>query len=677
MKWIFASALTVTLITGPRIEAATAAETGNAGVTIDAHAEVAAVLYAASATQAAFAKTMDVRLRAQQDRIKALAAELKAGDTRHRAEMISAQESFVAELAAKNREYAVQIELFRNTVTDIASTPEGAAALEHFNAGDEVGAIAILDRLRATNESMRAARAKLEDAAEGRRIALLALEARKRGKLTTQAVIARFEEVVKLDPGVVTDWLELDRLYQDLGQLDDAKKAVDAMAAHATTNLDRGKALAERSDVLLLQGDLAGSRSAAEQAVAINRQLAAADPNNISLHFTLSRALTAFGLAARRQDDLSTAQKAYEEDMTLTRRLIAINPSNVDLRGVLSADLLHLADVLTRRHEYTGARRAIEESLGISRRLAAETSDDMVYARHIDVTLMWLSDVLVAAGAFADAHKANVELLATATRLTAADPANAILQRDLVYAYYKIAVLQRIEGNFNGAIDSYGRSLIISRELARPTAASRDLKEDVATQLSNIAELKYLKHDLQGARQASEEAVAELRTLVAADATDASVRQFLADALFEVGEASCAMQDYESAHKAYDEGLALDRVLAAKNPDDGDVQDSTSDGQLGMGRLQKMQGDDAAAQISMQQSLDTRRALAVSHPGDSNNAHGVAEVMRALVDMPGSKVGWAEFRAQIESMNRDGILWPADHAWLEEARQHAFPRKTR
>jgi hypothetical protein len=127
---------------------ASAASTSG-GFTVDANAEFAAVLYAASATQAALSKSVDARLRSQQERITALAAEMKAGDSRHRVEMIAAQEAFVAELAAKDRECAAQIGVFRSAVTDIASSTEGASALVRFNAGDEVGAISILDRLRA------------------------------------------------------------------------------------------------------------------------------------------------------------------------------------------------------------------------------------------------------------------------------------------------------------------------------------------------------------------------------------------------------------------------------------------------------------------------------------------------------------------------------------------------
>ena len=337
--------------------------------TIDAHAEVAAVRFAASATQAAMAKSVDASMRSQQDRINALAAELKARNSQHRAETIAAQEAFVTEFSAKDREYAAQIALFRNTVSDIASTPEGASALERFNAGDEVGAIAILDRLRAANEQMREARAKLQDAAQGRRIARLALEARTRGKITTQAVIARFEEVVRLDPGESADWTELDWLYLNAGRRTDAKRAVDALAAIAHDNHQRSIAFYERSNVLLAQGDLAGARAAAQQAVATSRRLAAADPKNADLDFTLSRTLISFGEIARRQGDLAAAQKSYMDEIAMARRRVAADPSNARVRNIPGSDQLHLADIRVPRGDMRGARAALEENLAIGRRL--------------------------------------------------------------------------------------------------------------------------------------------------------------------------------------------------------------------------------------------------------------------------------------------------------------------
>jgi len=96
-----------------------------------------------------------------------------------------------------------------------------------------------------------------------------------------------------------------------------------------------------------------------------------------------------------------------------------------------------------------------------------------------------------------------------------------------------------------------------------------------------------------------------------------------------------------------------------------------------MGRLLLAQGDIPAAVKSLQDSLDSRRRLAKAQPGSSTPERAVAEAMRALVDIPGSELKWADFRTQVEAMDHQGILWPADRVWLEEARQHDSREVTR
>ncbi len=101
---------------------------------IDAHSEVAAALYAASATHDAAERLADARLR--------------AGDAKLQARLTAAPQAYVAALSARDRAYAQEIAVFRAAVSDIAATPAGLAALARFNAGDEAGALAILDDVR-------------------------------------------------------------------------------------------------------------------------------------------------------------------------------------------------------------------------------------------------------------------------------------------------------------------------------------------------------------------------------------------------------------------------------------------------------------------------------------------------------------------------------------------------
>jgi tetratricopeptide (TPR) repeat protein len=126
-------------------------------------------------------------------------------------------------------------------------------------------------------------RNNIETAADYRKEAMLALDARNKGKLTTRDVIAKFEEVTQLDPGVHLDWVELGRLDTDAGQLGTAKAAAQQSADTAESDRDRLIAAQELGDVLVAQGDLAGARARFQDSLATRQRLAAANPSSAEL----------------------------------------------------------------------------------------------------------------------------------------------------------------------------------------------------------------------------------------------------------------------------------------------------------------------------------------------------------------------------------------------------------
>lgn len=230
---------------------------------------------------AAAKRAADAKLRILRKAIEVLRVQVQAGSAQHQAELTAAEERYVAELAARDRAYALEIAVFRKAVEDIAATLEGTAALARFNAGDEPGALTVLDRSRAAHDAARKKRADLESAVEARRIATLALEARTKGKQITAQVITRYEEVTRLDPGVPSDWGELGRLYKDAGNLPAALRAAQAAAKTATEDRDRSVAQDDIGDVLVAQGDGPGALAAYRKGLAIADGLAARDPANV------------------------------------------------------------------------------------------------------------------------------------------------------------------------------------------------------------------------------------------------------------------------------------------------------------------------------------------------------------------------------------------------------------
>ena len=322
----------------------------------DARAEVAAALYAASATQAAAEKVADTRVRAQRQEIESLRARMHEGELRLRSELAAAEEKYVAALAARDRAYAQEIAVFRNAVESIAATPEGVAALARFNAGDEVGALAVLDDLRAAQDAAEKKSGEIKSATRGRHNAMLALEARNRGKVTTAQVIARFEEVARLDPGVHWDWVELGRLYMQAGKLPGALRAAKAAADTAQDDRDRSVALNELGDVQVAQGNLPAALASYQASHDIFERLAKADPGNTDWQRDLSVSHIKIGDVQIPQGNLPAALASFQASLAIRERLSQVDPGNaewqrdlmvsyVKMNGI-SGDKAHIAKAL-------------------------------------------------------------------------------------------------------------------------------------------------------------------------------------------------------------------------------------------------------------------------------------------------------------------------------------------
>ncbi len=312
---------------------------------VDPKAEVAAALYAASATQAAAERAADAKLQAQRNEIDTLRTQVHAGAAQHRAELTAAEEKYVAELAARDRIYAQEIAVFRKAVEDIAATPEGAVALARFNAGDEPGALLVLDQLRAAHDAARKKRVDLESAVEARRIATLALEARTKGKQTTAQVITRYEEVTRLDPGVHWDWIELGRLYHAIGNLPAALRAAHASTKTAADDRDRSVANSAVGDVLVAQGDLPAALTAYRASLGIRETLAKRDPGNSEWQRDLSVSHNKIGDVLVAQGDLPAALTAYRASLGIAETLAKRDPGNSQWQRDLIVSYVKLSQV--------------------------------------------------------------------------------------------------------------------------------------------------------------------------------------------------------------------------------------------------------------------------------------------------------------------------------------------
>jgi predicted negative regulator of RcsB-dependent stress response len=389
---------------------------------VDARAEVAAALYAASATQAVVDRVADAKLRTQRAEIERLRAEGRASlaaAAQLRGALTVAEEAYVAALAARDQAYAQEIAVFRAAVQDIAATPEGAAALARFNAGDESGALAILDNLRTARDAARRKRANIESAAEGRRIAALALEARVKGKLTTAQVIARYEELTRLDPGVYWDWVQLARLFRDAGKLADSLRATLRAEDAALDYSNHAITADELGDVLSARGDRPGALAAYRKGLGIREVMVARDPANTGWQRDLSVSQIEIGDVLLAQGNGPGALAAYRKGLEIQEALAARNPANTGWQRDLSVSYIKIGDVLLAQGNGPGALASYRKALEIQEALAARDPSNTELQRDLSISHNKIGDVLVAQGDGRGALAAYRKGLAIAETLAA------------------------------------------------------------------------------------------------------------------------------------------------------------------------------------------------------------------------------------------------------------------
>ncbi|BCW86605.1 hypothetical protein NicSoilE8_42780 (plasmid) [Arthrobacter sp. NicSoilE8] len=368
---------------------------------------------------------------------------------------------------------------------------------------------------------------------------------------------------------------------------------------------DLASALIRLSALLYARGRSADALHACEEAVAIWRRLAAADP----LRHEPSLASSVNGLGsvlAQLGGRSADALQAAEEAVGIWRRLAAVDPSKHD-PGLCSALTNLVGRTVDMKGPTTGALEAAEESVVLYRRLATE--DPEGYEAHLAGALNTRANILGEMGGLAtEALLAAEESVAIRRRLAAKNPrvynpdlagslnnlgnrladvpgrrADGVKIAEEAVALYRLLAAtnpERYEPNLAGTLgtlanrlaDGAGRhpdallaakeSLSLYRRLA--TANPESYQSELAGTLNNLATMYRLGERRAVALQAAKEAVALYRQLTAEKPSRyktnlAGTLNTLANILGEDGGSS------RDALKAAEESVTLFRELAAEN----------------------------------------------------------------------------------------------------------------
>jgi tetratricopeptide (TPR) repeat protein len=577
---------------------------------VNARVEISAAVAGSSATLEAIERQANARDRARQAEIAALQTRLTEAEGRGaaevtalQAELIAAREALVADLSSRDPAYAEVIGLFRREVADIASTPEGAAALAQFNRGEAVAALAVLDRIIDANERAQqlaiesatrvlSARANRDIAAQRRAVAALAVDARFRGRLGEDEVILRYEEVVRLDPDQFADWNQLYGFYRGVGRITESMAALDRMRAVARNDLDMALALLTLAQVELSRGDreaaiglyyqslqlpepnIGNQRGPAGRAVAVSgRQIV--DPaagyrqaKVASLRYYLVRDIRELG-------ERDAALAMLERQLAVAERLLAADPGSPSRAKAVMDSLEDIAVFLKTegRLSWTGwvnlaaepyAARALEiaERLFVTDPGASDLAEDV----------RDLSGLVRETGGYRIPHtmRALQRELEIAERFSTAEPDNRIFSGWVQSTLITTGALHFRLLRYDAALAVYRRSLEIEERGLAADPASVEWLIRVSTALTPIGDILLVNADLEGALELFrrkleiEERLAP--RLAAAAPNLEGADDGVAFTLERIGDVLLSQEDRDGALELYRRSLEIAERLSAAEP---------------------------------------------------------------------------------------------------------------
>ncbi|HKI03328.1 MAG TPA: hypothetical protein VKK31_15220 [Thermoanaerobaculia bacterium] len=273
----------------------------------------------------------DRRLRAELRTRKAAQSEL--------AEVTAERQRLVDKIAARDRQFAAEIEEYRRQVASIADSPDPRKreALKRYAEGHRAESY---DDLFAIQEAETKA-----VAAGWRELAALAQDRKDRGEIGTAEAIKPYEKAQAMDADYAWGWIELRRLYQEAGRLPDARQAAKQALKHARSDRERSAAGTEFGDVLVASGDLTAARVRFEESLKIDERLAAANPSSADAQRDLSVSLNKLGDVLVASGDLSRARARFDESLKIDERMAAANPTSAEALRDLILDHIRLGSL--------------------------------------------------------------------------------------------------------------------------------------------------------------------------------------------------------------------------------------------------------------------------------------------------------------------------------------------
>jgi tetratricopeptide (TPR) repeat protein len=372
-------------------------------------------------------------------------------------------------------------------------------------------------------------------------------------------------------------------------------------------------------------------------AIAIDRELAAAHPDNTAYRKRLAASLQNFGLLLSQRNRMAEAETALRDAQTLQRDL----PQEPDLRQQLSLGYFHLGNVYQATSRLPAAQAALESARDLQAGLAAEFPSAPDYRQQLSTTLWRLATVLRDRGQTPQAIDAARQAVEIREKLAATFARHDYLY-DLAAARNSLGTMLLRTGTLKEAGQVYTAALADWKKLVAETPQNPEHANGLAGVMVNLGLIRLRENDAAGARRLAEDAGPYHAAAMKAMPQHLDYRRYYRNNRELLLHVTLALGDHAAAAAA-----AEDFVRCEIKPVDDPYYAA-----CGLARC--------AALAEKDESLPTPKRTAVATAyADRAIAHLRVAVVRGLRDAPGLKRerdldpirGRSDFQAILKGMD--------------------------
>jgi tetratricopeptide (TPR) repeat protein len=320
--------------------------------------------------------------------------------------------------------------------------------------------------------------------------------------------------------------------------------------------------LAELTDKI---GDKKEALAIHRKALALRRELAAAEGADVETRLDVARSLGKVGGLLKATGDRTGALAAFEEERELAQRLEAECPTDA-VRSVLAKSHHDIGFLLERSGKRKEAMAWYRKALVVRQKLADANPAVADYQRDLCDTHNNVAVVLVQTGKPEETLTAWRKALAVQQKLAEDHPDVADFQQGLAYTHGNIGLLLSMTGKPEEAMASFAEALDLFQKLADANPAVTDFKFDLGKAHANIGYALSQAGKLKEATEAHQKGLPIYQKLVDANPTVTGYKPELARASNNLGRLLARQKRFTEAFTALDAGLAIRQKLAEADP---------------------------------------------------------------------------------------------------------------